>query len=284
MKISVVIPSFNRSGLLHRALSSLAAQRDRPDEIIVVDDGSTDGTRAMLRREFPEVRYVRQEHQGVSAARNHGIRRAACDWIALLDSDDEWHPDKLALQRCALAADPAMLLCHTNEIWIRSGRRVNPMRKHNKHGGWIYRRCLPLCALSPSSTVIHRSLFDTLGMFDESLPACEDYDLWLRFCAQHPVLYLKRALVYKHGGHPDQLSRRHWGMDRFRVRALEKMLQGTPRLTEADFQATLATLVEKLRILVQGARKRNNDVLLRELEPKLGRYQRQLSAYGGRAA
>ena len=132
--------------------------------------------------------------------------------------------------------------------------------------------------------MIHRSLFDTLGMFDEGLPACEDYDLWLRFCARHPVLYLERALVYKHGGHPDQLSRRHWGMDRFRVRALERMLHGTPQLTEPDFQATLATVVEKLQILVHGARKRDNAALLRELEPKLGGYQRQLAAYGGRAA
>ena len=107
------------------------------------------------------------------------------------------------------------------------------MKKHAKSGGHIFRQCLPLCVISPSSVMIQRSLFDEIGLFDESLPACEDYDLWLRICARHPVLFLQEPMIIKHGGHRDQLSRRYWGMDRFRIQALEKIIDA-PGLSPAD--------------------------------------------------
>lgn len=267
--IAVVIPTHNRAPVLGRALDSVFRQSSPPDQCLVVDDGSTDGTRDLV-RSYPAVTYLSQPHQGVSAARNLGISRADADWIAFLDSDDCWMPDKLESQRRALAGT-SHVLCHTDEVWVRNGVRVNPMRKHRKRGGWIYRYCLPLCAISPSTALVRRDVLEATGGFDESLPACEDYDLWLRLCARHPVLFIDRPLVTRYGGHPDQLSARHWGMDRFRVAALEKMMV-MPGLDARDRRETLTVLVDKLRILVGGARKRGNDRLIDDYQPRLDRY------------
>jgi glycosyltransferase involved in cell wall biosynthesis len=262
LHVSVVIPTFNRIERLERALQSVLAQTYRVSEIIVVDDGSSDGTQAMIQDRFgDQVRYFYQGNRGVSCARNSGIRRSTGDWIAFLDSDDEWLPEKLQTQINALKNNPDHGLCHTNEIWIRKGKRVNPMIKHDKSGGYIYRRCLPLCVISPSSVLMHRDVFDEIGLFDESLPACEDYDYWLRYCARYPVLYIESHQLIKHGGHEDQLSQRYWGMDRFRVQALLKMLQSA-QLSETDRVATIETIEEKCRILQAGANKhRNHEVM-----------------------
>lgn len=277
ISVSVIIPSFNRRQCLARALDSVLAQTRPADEVIVVDDGSSDGSGDMIARHYPRVHYLYQQNRGVSAARNAGIRAASGDWIALLDSDDQWLPDKLALQLQALESATAeaggaeQVLVHCDEIWIRRGRRVNPMDKHAKAGGWIFERCLPLCAISPSAALIKKTLLQELGGFDESLPACEDYDLWLRICAAYPVLYVDRPLLKKYGGHDDQLSRQHWGMDRFRVRALDKLLSNS-RLNSRQAEAAKAMLQEKCRILKQGAIKRDNTALLDQLEQILVRH------------
>lgn len=264
--VSVIIPSYNRAHTLARALESVSAQTRPADEIIVIDDGSDDGTEQLIRRYYPAVTYLKQENRGVSAARNLGIRQAGCKWIALLDSDDAWLPHKLAAQLELLAQQPDHPLIHSDEIWIRNGVRVNQMNKHAKAGGWIFQRCLPLCAISPSAAMIHRDLFTEIGLFDETLPACEDYDLWLRITAHHPVLYCDDALIIKHGGHEDQLSQRHWGMDRFRIRALAKSLE-QGRLSEQDYRAAERMLQRKLRILLRGARKHKNQKIINEFTP-----------------
>ncbi len=256
--VTVVIPTYNRKGLLPRALASVARQIRLPEEVIVVDDGSTDDTEGLIRRQFPDVRYLQQENRGVSAARNRGIREAKGEWVAFLDSDDEWLPEKLERQLDALREDSEFLLCHTNEIWIRRGKRVNPMKKHTKFGGFIFKNCLPLCVISPSSVLVHRSLFERVGLFDESLPTCEDYDLWLRITSILPVLYLEEPLIMKYGGHADQLSHRHWGMDRFRIRALEKVID-SEALSGEDRRAAAKMLIEKIDIYLAGARKRGKE-------------------------
>ncbi len=257
MTVSVIIPSYNRAQTLARALDSVLAQTLPPDEIILVDDGSTDDT-ARLLQQYPQVQRLYQENQGVSAARNAGIRAATGDWIALLDSDDAWLPAKLAQQLQALQhTDQPYRLCHSEEIWIRNGVRVNAMRKHAKSGGWIFTRCLPLCVISPSAALLHRSLFDDYGFFDTHLPACEDYDLWLRICAHEPVLFVDQALVVKYGGHADQLSRHDWGLDRFRVQALQKLL-AHGQLDAQQTAAVRRTLIEKTDILLKGALKHAN--------------------------
>lgn len=273
MKISVIIPSWNRASRLAKALDSVRAQSVAPHEIIVVDDGSTDNTRGLLNDHYRDVRYIFQQNTGVSHARNTGIEAATGDWIALLDSDDQWEPRKLERQQEAIRATPDCRLCHTDEIWIRNGKRVNPMKKHAKHGGEIFSYCLPLCVISPSAVMIRRDIFTEIGLFDETLPACEDYDLWLRICAVYPVLYIDDPLIIKTGGHEDQLSRCYWGMDRFRIQALEKILAADV-LGEQDHAAALETLLEKLAIMLQGAMKRDNHTLVEHYRGKLRKYSR----------
>jgi glycosyltransferase involved in cell wall biosynthesis len=274
MKISVIIPTWNRAHYLAAALDSVYAQSVPPHEIIVVDDGSADNTRALLTRHHPDVRYIFQQNRGVSHARNTGITAASGDWIALLDSDDRWQPHKLERQQATIHANPGCKLCHSDEIWIRNGKRVNPMKKHAKHGGRIFRYCLPLCVISPSAVMIHRELFTEIGLFDEALPACEDYDLWLRICAVYPVLYVEQPLIIKTGGHADQLSRRHWGMDRFRIQALEKILAAGV-LGEQDHAAALETLLEKTALMIQGAVKHDNHTLADSYRGKLHKYSQR---------
>lgn len=256
MSVSVIIPTYNRAHTLSRAIDSVLSQTYPPLEIIVVDDGSQDDTARMMADRYDQCDYLYQTNRGVSSARNLGIEKARGEWIALLDSDDRWLPNKLKLQLEALAESPQYRICHSNELWIRNGVRVNQMRKHKKSGGKIFQRCLPLCVISPSSAILHRSLFEDFGLFDTELPACEDYDLWLRICASEEVLFIDEPLIEKFGGHSDQLSRHHWGMDRFRVHALEKLLDNH-KLNSDDRIAAIDTLVEKCDILAQGAEKRN---------------------------
>lgn len=273
--ISVIIPTHNRANLLRRSINSILQQKTLPFEIIVVDDGSTDYTGKMIVSEFPDIIYFKQPQQGVSAARNKGIQLANSPWLAFLDSDDEWLPDKLTFQQHALSQNPTMKVCHSDEIWVRNGQRVNPHRKHRKTGGWIFKHCLPLCAISPSSVLIHQSVFDVVGVFDENLPACEDYDLWLRITHQFPVLYVDEPLLVKYGGHNDQLSRKHWGMDRFRIFALVKLLEND-QLQADDRKAACQTLTAKLQIFINGARKRNKEHEAHHYQQLLELYSHEL--------
>jgi glycosyltransferase involved in cell wall biosynthesis len=274
MQISVIIPSFNRRHTLARALQSVYDQSSPVDEVILIDDGSTDDSAAMVAREFPEVKVIQQPNSGVSAARNRGITAARHEWIALLDSDDCWLPQKIAAVREAATTHPGYILYHSDELWVRRGVRVNPMQKHRKSGGWIFAQCLPLCAISPSAAVIQRKILLELDLFDESLPACEDYDLWLRLCHRFPVHYMDQALIIKYGGHEDQLSHQYPAMDRFRVRALHRLLT-TEDLQPADFEAARSTLLAKLEILIKGAHKHGNNPLIEEFEPLYQRWQDQ---------
>lgn len=266
MQISVVIPSYNRLPTLIRAIDSVIAQTSKVDEIIVVDDGSTDNTATEISSRYPQLTLLHQANNGVSSARNYGIKQAGGDWIALLDSDDSWLPDKIQRIRQAHQQNPEIHLFHSNEIWIRNGVRVNAMNKHQKSGGWIFQQCLPLCVISPSAVVIKRNLFDVVGFFDESLPACEDYDLWLRICHRFPVQYVDHPLINKYGGHEDQLSNKYWGMDRFRIRALKKLLANA-ELNQGDLEAAESTLEGKLKILLKGANKHGNQSVIDEFQP-----------------
>jgi glycosyltransferase involved in cell wall biosynthesis len=253
--VSVIIPTLNRRDLVCEAVASVLAQRDACPEVIVVDDGSTDGTPAALRAFGARIRCVRQPTRGVSAARNRGLRLATGIWVAFLDSDDLWHPRKLARQLAYHARNPLLRASQTGEIWMRNGVRVNPCRHHRKPDGDIFDGSVWRCVVSPSAVMLRRDLLESLGGFDESLAACEDYDLWLRLSLREPVGLLDEPLVIKRGGHADQLSRRYWGMDRFRVAALAKLLAGDelrgPRRT-----AALAVLQCKCRVLAAGAARR----------------------------
>ncbi|NKB35374.1 MAG: glycosyltransferase [Pseudomonadales bacterium] len=261
MSVSVVIPTYNRKETLCQAIDSVLEQTHTAHEIIVVDDGSDDGTEETIKANYPDTRYLYHANRGVSYSRNRGVEAASGNWIAFLDNDDTWLPKKLELQISALQENPEYQLCHTEEIWIRNGVRVNQMNKHKKRGGDIYLDCLKLCVISPSSVLLSKELFEQVGGFDESLPACEDYDLWLRICAQQAVLFLETPLLTKYGGHEDQLSRKYWGMDRFRVQALNKMMN-IENLDPCLKEATRNALLRKCNILIKGARKRENSELV----------------------
>ncbi|MAX08173.1 MAG: glycosyl transferase [Gammaproteobacteria bacterium] len=270
--ISVIIPTYNRAYCLSRAIDSVLAQSHPVEKICVIDDGSTDDTQQLLQSNYPQIHYIRQENKGVSAARNKGIRKIKSQWIAFLDSDDEWLPQKIEKQLFELTRQPMYKLIHCDEVWIRNGVRVNAMNKHKKSGGDIFESCLPLCVISPSASIIQRELLLEVGLFNESLPACEDYDLWLRICSSHPVLYVNEKLLRKYGGHEDQLSRQHWGMDRFRVDALDRIIrEGVLQSDQA--KAAREILINKCQILINGADKRGNQALVDKYQALLSMYR-----------
>ena len=271
-QVSVIIPVYNRARPVTRAIDSVLKQTRPPLEIIVVDDGSTDETPDVLRQYGSKIKIIRQAHRGVSAARNRGIRSSRGQWIALLDSDDEWMPKKLAMAEEFHHAHPEYLIFQSEEIWIRKGKRVNPKKKHRKYGGWIFKQSLPLCIVSPSAVIFHRSLLEQVGLFDESFPVCEDYDLWLRVTRRFPVGLDRRFGIIKYGGHEDQLSRKYWGMDRFRIQAMEKHLSD-PELPDDLRAALLSELIRKTEILIVGGKKRNKHVA--HLEEKLKEFRKR---------
>lgn len=256
-RVSVILPTLNRAGLLAQAIDSVLAQTFASFELIVVDDGSTDRTPDLLAAYAGHITLLRQPNRGVSAARNRGIAASSGDLIALLDSDDYWLPEKLAHQVAFFDNHPGQMICQTEETWIRNGARVNPRRRHAKSGGMIFEKSLPLCLISPSAVMLRKSMLDEVGPFDECLPACEDYDLWLRITWKYPVHLIPIPLVVKRGGHADQLSRMP-GLDRYRIRALVKILrQGC--LSPPQKAAALATLTEKCLLYAGGCRKRGRE-------------------------
>jgi len=254
--VSVVIPTYNRLHTLDRCLRSVLDQWHPVDEIIVVDDGSTDGSADWIRDQHADVQLIQQANRGVSAARNAGIRAAKSEWIALLDSDDEWLPKKLEKQLSALAQSPANRLCHTEENWVYQGKPKVMPAAYRKYGGWIFEHCLPRCAISPSTVLIHREFLDEVGLFDESLPACEDYDLWLRICSRYPVTLVNEPLIAKHGGHDDQLSNQR-GLDTYRIQSLDKLLTEDSLKPEYRSMA-IEMLTAKCNIVANAAAKRGN--------------------------
>ena len=276
MKISVIIPTFNRRYVLHRAIESVVNQTRPPIEIIVVDDGSTDGTRDWLVNTFPLVKYIYQDNKGVSSARNRGIEVSKGSWVSFLDSDDEWMPTKLEEQESYIIENPEIKFCHTNEIWIRNGVRVNQMKKHQKYGGDIFEKCLDICRISPSSVLIKKDVFDEIGLFDESLRVCEDYDMWLRYTSKFPVLFLDRQLIIKYGGHSDQLSRVNSGIERYRIKSLENLLN-SHILSEVQSRHARDQLVIKLKIYAKGLEKRNRSDELDIVNEKIKNWSLRMS-------
>ncbi|HEY3303522.1 MAG TPA: glycosyltransferase family A protein [Candidatus Binatia bacterium] len=253
--VSVIIPACNRWPMLREAVESVLAQSYRDFEIVVVDDGSEDGTAEKLPARYGSaVRVVAQAWRGVAAARNLGVRCSRGAYLAFLDSDDLWQRRKLEIQTGFMRRAPDCRICQTEEVWIRNGVRVNPRIKHRKPSGDIFRRSLELCLVSPSAVLMTRDLFTATGGFDESFLVCEDYDLWLRIAADHPVHLIREPLVIKRGGHADQLSRSTWGLDRFRVRAIKKLLESGLRGEKRRW--AIETMARKVEVLAQGARKR----------------------------
>ncbi len=247
--ISLIIPVYNREEEIKRALNSAFNQTLRADEIIVVDDGSSDLTPNILQSFKDKVRIITTQNGGVSRARNIGIKASKGEWITFLDSDDEWMSSKLQKQMRFHQKNPHILFSHTNERWIRSGRKVKQKAIHKKPSGWCFRQNLNFCKIAPSSVMVHKSVLDRVGLFDESLEVCEDYDLWLRVSREFEVGLVEEELVIKYGGHKDQLSFKHHSIDRFRVEAL---------LKHRDLKEVQDEIERKCKILINGAKKRGN--------------------------
>ncbi len=257
-KVSVIIPTFNRAYCLAESIQSVLDQSYQDFELIVVDDGSTDNTTEVV-NQFSNIQLIQlEENRGVSYARNRGLEQAKGEWIAFLDSDDLWQKEKLDTQLKWVKCHPRHHAVYTDEIWIRNGARVNAMNKHRKYSGDIFRYCLPLCIVSPSSVLLYADLLREVGGFDESMPVCEDYDLWLRLSKRTSFYFIEEKLIIKQGGHEDQLSRKFWGMDRWRVQALEKLLLEN-ELKEEQRVWVVEMLYEKCRILVNGYGKRGKN-------------------------
>ena len=252
--VTVIMPTFNRQRYLGQAIDSVLAQTYTHFELIVVDDGSTDATAELLAGYGPSIKVIQQPNQGVSAARNTGIRASKGAFIALLDSDDYWMPQKLDRQIDFFSTRPKACICQTEEIWIRNGMRVNPKKKHKKYSGMIFEKTLPLCLVSPSAVLLRKSLLDEVGLFDERLPACEDYDMWLRITWKYPVHLIDTPLIVKRGGHADQLSRMA-ELDKYRIEALIKILKQRC-LSDTQHAAAQAMLSEKCTIFSNGCLKR----------------------------
>jgi len=257
IETSIIIPTYNRLSFLKEAVESVLNQTNKDFELILVDDGSTDGTKEFAAGLSKRLRYVYQENAGPSAARNLGISEAQGEYITFLDSDDLWLENKLQVEIDFLKANREAMVCYTDEIWIRKGVRVNPKNKHRKYSGWIFEQCLPLCIVSPSSVLMKREFFESVGYFDETLPACEDYDLWLRASLKLPFHFIPQKLIMKRGGHIDQLSTQ-WGLDRYRVQALLKLLESN-ELDERQYDLIVKKIIERAAILEQGFRKHGKE-------------------------
>ena len=268
MHVSVIIPTYNRKHTLKRAIQSVYMQSLPPFEIIVVDDGSNDGTKEWVKQKYPDIKYIYQKNSGVSSARNKGIKIARGDWIALLDSDDEWLPNKLNEQINKIKSNLDVKILHSNEIWIRNGVRVNQMKKHKKFGGYIFEKCLDICRISPSSVMLKKEIFDDIGTFDESLKVCEDYDLWLRITSKYPVCFLDIPLIKKYGGHSDQLSKAHDGIEFYRIQSLQKILE-SKILSKPQTLLAINMMVNKMNIYASGLEKRNKTEELSKLKKNI---------------
>lgn len=252
--VSVIIPTFNRAWTLKNAIDSVLAQDYNPIEIIVIDDGSFDNTKELLEGYRDKIQVLTQLNKGVSSARNLGIKNSRGEFIALLDSDDAWEKNKVSCQVDFFERNSHALICQTEEIWIRNNKRVNPKKKHKKPSGMIFNASLDLCLVSPSAVMIRKKLFDLKGYFNEEFPVCEDYDLWLRISADHPVFLIDIPCTIKYGGHKDQLSAYH-SQDRYRIASILNLLQGNT-LSRVQEKAASKVLEEKCLIYGNGCLKR----------------------------
>ena len=269
MNISVVIPSYNRKEFLKRSIDSAINQTKKPFEIIVVDDGSTDGTETMIKSDYDFVKFIKQKNKGVSAARNIGIKVSIGEWICFLDSDDEWKKDKLEKQINAMKSNPGYKFFHSNEIWIKNGLRINQKKKHKKYGGDIFDKCLDMCRISPSSVMIDKTVFDEVGNFNENLVVCEDYELWLRICDKYRVFFIDEPLIIKYGGHQGQLSSSIESIENHRIKALECLI--LENLNRKNKRHAIQMLLSKLNIYLKGLvkRRKNDEIAVYEEKIKV---------------
>ena len=264
--VSVILPTYNRCASCIEAVDSIVAQTWRHFELIIVDDGSTDDTRARLDdrcaaiRDIP-IRIIALDHAGMPGrTRNRGVAAAHGELIAFLDDDDLWLPKKLEQQLELHRGPNAAALSHTREIWRRGLRTISQRRQHHRRAGDIFADALRRCIIGPSTVMLNRGLFLQQGGFREDLPIAEDYELWLRITAHHQVAYLDQALTIKRGGRPDQLStiapQSSKTIEYWRMQALKPLVDAADFASADQLAAASAELTRKRHIYAAGRRKR----------------------------
>ncbi len=259
MKVSVIIPAYNRIKYLIKAVESVLCQTYNDFELIIIDDGSTDNTKDVINSmDDKRLKYYYQFNRGPSVARNTGISQSKGDFIAFLDSDDKWVPDKLEIQLSEMDNKSDYMLSHTEEIWYKGARLIKPKKIHRKCNNDIFKQSLKLCSISMSTVILKKDLIDKTGLFDEDLEVCEDYDYWLRTTAQYPVLLIDKPLTIKQGGHYDQQSQKYFGLDKFRIYAIEKIIN-SGMLNKEKLDYALEELSNKCRIYSKGCLKYNKE-------------------------
>ena len=257
-KVSAIVPTYNRGYSISRALQSIEEQTQSVHEILVVDDGSTDDTQKIISQKHPAVRVIKNPTNcGVSSARNLGISSSTGSHLAFLDSDDTWHPEKIEKQLHFCQKEPKVNINHCDEIWIKNGKIFNQKLYHQKFGGDLFEQSLLRCMISPSAVMIKRTTLAKYGGFDEDLPACEDYDLWLRITSREVIGYIDSPLVTKYGGHADQLSKTTTALDQYRIHAIKKLIDHG-NLRPAHRTSAINVLRNKLEIYLKGAIRRGN--------------------------
>lgn len=270
MHIDVIIPTYNRSSVLKNAIDSVLGQSYTHFNLYIVDDGSSDETDLLLNqyKDHSQVTILKQKNQGVSAARNLGIRNSKASWLCFLDSDDTWLPDKLKCQVDFLMKNSHLRFIHTEEIWVRNGVRVNPKIKHQKSHENLFLRSLDFCLISPSTVMIRRDLLNEHGLFNEDFVVCEDYDLWLKVLAREEVGFLPMPLTIKNGGHEDQLSTKFVAMDYWRIKSLLQLLKSTSHKEDVK-EEIKKVLIKKSQILMKGYLKHDNLKSYQEIKAAL---------------
>lgn len=217
--VSVIIPSYNAGRWIKSTIDSALAQTYSNIEIIVVDDGSTDESVSIISENFPEVKLITQTNQGVAAARNKGIENSSGEWIAFLDADDIWLPNKIRDQFELLATDPEAKMAYSAwHVWPSQTPSPDPellcdlqnIRENTDEfrgpSGWIYPELLEDCYVWTSTVLAKRTLFGQIGNFDATLKIGEDYDLWLRASQSTKILRVAKPLAL-YRIHPTSLTK-----------------------------------------------------------------------------
>jgi len=265
MTLSVIIPVYNRRDLLKEALDSLDSQRFKDFQVIIADDGSTDGSDETAESWLKTHRghLLRLKHSGFPGlVRNRAVDLAEGEWIAFLDSDDLWKPEKLQRQLEEIRREPEIRLWHCREIWQRGTQIVSQKKQKHRRRGDLFEDALKKCIIGPSTVLIRRDFWNQTGGFRDDMEIAEDYELWLRMTALEPVGYLDEPLIIKRAGDWDQLSEKYGQIEIFRMRGLAALVESqwfSRHASEQIQSLAVQELIRKYDIYARGCRKRGKE-------------------------
>lgn len=249
--VSVIIPVYNRTSSVRDAIESVLIQSVKPSEILVIDDGSSFDMALYLKSYMQHIHLIKlNENKGVSFARNTGIRAASGEYIAFLDSDDLFLPKKLEYQINYMVEND-LYISHTDEFWYRKDRWVNQGKSNKRYGGYIFDKILDKCRISPSSLIVHKSVFDEAGYFNENLRVCEDYEISLRFALKYKIGYLEKKLIIKRAVEKNSLSAGIKHIEYIRYEILEKLYRENANILDKNTKIILINELERKKNIIK---------------------------------